>query len=168
MTELPDLIAAVTRFASGAATKLRAQGSKAGQLQVFAHTSPFRLGPKYSRSVIIPLRRPTDDTVALVNAAVRGIEVLYRPGFNFAKAGVMLLDLQDGGMEQGELNLEAEAPTRGHLMDTLDKLNDRFGRGTVLLASAGVKGAKRNFEMNQNLLTPQYTTCWADIPVARA
>ena len=168
VTELEDLVAAVTRFASGAAVKLRAQGSKAGQLQVFAHTSAFRPGPKYSRSLILPLRRPTDDTVALVNAAVRGIEAIYRPGFNFAKAGVMLLDLQDGGIEQGELDLEPEAPARGHLMDVLDKLNDRYGRGTVLVASAGVKGPQRDFEMKQNRVTPRYTTCWEDLPVAKA
>ena len=168
VTELADLVAAVTRFASGAAVKLRAQGGKAGQLQVFAHTSAFRPGPKYSRSLIIPLRRPTADTVELVNAAVRGIEAIYRPGFNFAKAGVMLLDLQDGGIEQGELDLEPEPEARGQLIGTLDKLNDRYGRGTVSLASAGVKGPKRNFEMTRNLLTPQYTTSWADLPVARA
>ena len=168
VTELADLVAAVTRFASGAAVKLRGQGSKAGQLQVFAHTSAFRPGPKYSRSLIIPLRRPTADTVELVNAAVRGIEAIYRPGFSFAKAGVMLLDLQDGGIEQGELDLAPEPQARGQLMGTLDKLNDRYGRGTVSLASAGVKGPKRKFEMTRNLLTPQYTTCWADLPVAKA
>lgn len=168
VTELEDLVAAVTRFASGAAVKLRAQGSKAGQLQVFAHTSAFRPGPKYSRSLILPLRRPTDDTVVLVNAAVRGIEAIYRPGFNFAKAGVMLLDLQDGSVEQAELDLEPEAPPRGQLMDALDKLNDRYGRGTVTVASAGVKGPQRDHEMKQKLLTPQYTTCWEDLPVAKA
>lgn len=168
VTELEDLVAAVTRFASGAAVKLRAQGSKASQLQVFAHTSAFRPGPKYSRSLTIPLRRPTADSVVLVNAAVKGIEAIYRPGFNFAKAGVMLLDLQDGGLEQGELDLEPEAPERGQLMGTLDKLNDRFGRGSVILASAGLKGPQRDFEMKQNLLTPQYTTSWQDIPVAKA
>lgn len=168
VTELEDLIAAVTRFTSGAAVKLRAQGSKAGQLLVFAHTSAFRPGPKYSRSLVLPLRRATDDTVELVNASTRGIEAIYRPGFNFAKAGVMLLDLQDGQMEQGELDLEPEAPARGHLMATLDKLNDRYGRGTVTVASAGVKGPQREFEMKQNLLTPQYTTSWSDLPVAKA
>ncbi len=168
VTELADLVAAVTRFASGAAVKLRAQGSKAGQLQVFAHTSAFRTGPAYSRSVIMPLRRPTSDTMALVNAAVMGIRAIYRPGFNFAKAGVMLLDLQDGAIEQGELDLEPDPAAKGHLMGALDKLNDRYGRGTVVLASAGLKGPQRDFEMRQDLLTPQYTTSWADLPVAKA
>lgn len=168
VTELEDLVAAVTHFASGAAVKLRSQGSKAGQIQVFAHTSAFRPGPKYSRSLVIPLRRPTDDTMALVNAAVKAIEAIYRPGFNFAKAGVMLLDLQDGGLQQGELDLEPEPAARGQLMGTMDKLNDRFGRGTLVLGSAGVKGPKRDFEMKQNLLTPKYTTSWDDLPVAKA
>ena len=168
VTELADLVAAVTRFASGAAVKLRAQGSKAGQLQVFAHTSAFRPGPAYSRSVVMPLRRPTADTVALVNAAVTGIRAIYRPGFNFAKAGVMLLDLQDGDIEQKELDLEPEPVAHGSLMGALDKLNDRYGRGTVGLASAGLKGPPRNFEMRQSLLTPQYTTNWQDLPVAKA
>lgn len=71
----------------------------------------------------------------------------------------MLLDLQDGGIEQAELDLEPEPEARGQLMDTLDRLNDRYGRGTVHMASAGVKGPLRDFEMRQNLLTPQYTTC---------
>jgi DNA polymerase V len=168
VTELVDLVAAVTRFASGAAVKLRAQNSKAGQLQVFAHTSPFRPGPKYSRSLIMPLRRPTDDSVALVNAAVKGIQSIYRPGFNFSKAGVMLLDLQDGSIKQRELDLEQEPSARGQLMGALDKLNDRYGRGTVTMASAGTRGPQREFEMKRNLLTPQYTTCWQDLPVAKA
>ncbi len=168
VTELGDLVAAVTRFASGAAVKLRAQGSRAGQLMVFAHTSPFRPGPKYSRSITVPLRRPTADTMDLVHAATLGMRAIYRPGFNFAKAGVMLMDLQSGAIEQQELDLEVEPAARGHLMGTLDQLNTRYGRGTVQVASAGVKGPRRSWEMKQTLLTPQYTTRWTDVPVARA
>jgi DNA polymerase V len=114
------------------------------------------------------LRRPTDDSVALVNAAVKGIQSIYRPGFNFSKAGVMLLDLQDGSIKQRELDLEQEPSARGQLMGALDKLNDRYGRGTVTMASAGTRGPQREFEMKRNLLTPQYTTCWQDLPVAKA
>ncbi len=71
----------------------------------------------------------------------------------------MLFDLQDGGIEPGELDLEPEPRSRGQLMGALDKLNDRYGRGTVALASATVKGPQREYEMKQNLLTPRYTTC---------
>jgi len=168
VTSLYELTQAVTEFASGAGAKLRLQGGLAGQINVFIHTSPFRQGPQYSNSALVPLRRPTADTPVLVRAAVRGLQVIYRPGFHYIKAGVMLLDLQDGTIEQGELDLEDEPIARGDLMGTLDKLNDRYGRGTVLLASAGLEGKQRSWAMRQNLLTPQYTTRWADLPVARA
>ena len=80
----------------------------------------------------------------------------------------MHLDLQDGNVKQGKLGWEPEALTRDRLMTTLDKLNERYCRGTVRMASADVKGPKRNFEVQQNLLTPQYTTRLADMPVTKA
>lgn len=165
---LHELTQAVTEFASGAAAKLRLQNGLAGQIQVFIHTSPFRPPPHYSRSATVPLRRPTSDTHDLVKAAVAGLHAIYKPGFAFIKAGVMLLDLQDGSIEQKELDLEPEPAARGQLMATLDKLNDRYGRGTVLVASAGVEGKKRSWAMRQELLTPQYTTRWDSLPVAVA
>ncbi len=164
---LDELTQAVTEFASGAAVKLRLQDSKAAQICVFIHTSPFRQGKQYSNSATVPLRRPTSDTRELVKAALCGLKAIFKPGFDFIKAGVMLLDLQDSSFEQQELDLGEEPEERGVLMDTLDKLNDRFGRGTVLLASAGLEGKKRSWAMRQQLLTPQYTTNWDDLPIAR-
>ena len=94
------------------------------------------------------------------------MQAIYKPGFNYAKAGVMLLDSQDGAIEQHELDLEADPEKSSALMATLDKLNDRFGRGTVLLASAGREGKARTWSMRRNLLTPQYTARWDDLPIA--
>ncbi len=168
VTGLQDLTQAVTEFASGAAGKLRLQGSKAGQISVFIHTSPFRPPPHYSRYTTVPLRRPTSNTQDLVKAAVLGLQAIYRPGFDFIKAGVMLLDLQDGSIEQQELDLEPEPESRGQLMAAMDQLNDRYGRGTVKLASAGTQGKARTWSMRQKLLTPSYTTRWDEMPVAKA
>ena len=169
VTELVDLIEAVTEFASRAAVKLRKQASLANQLMCFIRTSPFRDDPQYSRAITIPLRRPTSDTGALVSAAVAGLKLIYRPGFNLAKAGVMLLDLQPDTVQQGELDLDADdAPERGTLMQALDGLNDRYGKGTVHMASAGLAGDKRLWSMKQERRTPGYTTCWADMLVVRA
>jgi DNA polymerase V len=171
VTELADLGEAVTEFASRAAQKLRQQGSQAAQVLCFIRTSPFRPEAQYSRSISVPLRRPSADTGVIVAAALAGLTAIYRPGFQYAKAGVMLLDLQSDRVQQGELMFEEEATelqARSHLMATLDELNLRYGRGTVVMASAGLAGERRVWSMKQERRTPGYTTCWADMPVARA
>ena len=169
ITELSDLNEAVTHFASRAAEKLRKQGSTTLQVMCFVRTSPFRKDPQYSRSICVPLRRPTADTGALVSAAVAGMKAIFRQGYNYAKAGVMLLDLQPDTLSQGELDLQGdEGPDHSKLMSTLDQLNKRFGRGTVLMASAGLAGEQRAWVMKQDRRTPQYTTCWKDLAVVKA
>lgn len=167
--ELPDLREAVTEFASHGAVKLRKQTSLAHQVMVFIRTSPFRSDAQYSGSTTVQMRRPSADTAVIVAAALAGLRAIYRPGFNYAKAGVMLLDLQPDTVLQGELALEGDdEPDRGRLMTTLDGLNLRYGRGTVLMASAGLAGDKRAWSMKQERRTPGYTTCWVDMPVVRA
>lgn len=169
VTELPDLIEAISEFASRAAEKLRRQFALAGLIQVFAHTSPFRPGPRFSKSVVVPLRRPTADSRLLVQAAVSGVEQIYQPGYRLSKAGVMLLDLMPDSVAQGELDFEPEeARDRSKLMMAMDCINDRFGSGTVHVGSAVGAGAPRDWSMRQERLTPQYTTKWSDLPVARA
>jgi DNA polymerase V len=169
VTELTDLSEAVTEFACRAAVKLRKQGSQVGQVLVFIRTSPFRKDPQYSRSTTVPLRRPSADTAEILEGALAGLRAIYRSGFKYAKAGVMLLDLLPDNVQQRELDLEDDdAKDRGKLMSALDALNQRYGRGTVLMASAGVAGDIRLWSMKQNRRTPGYTTCWNDMPVVRA
>jgi DNA polymerase V len=171
VTELRDLNEAVTEFASRAGQKLRKQGSLAGQVLVFIRTSPFRKDPQYSRSITVPLRRPSADTTVIVQAALAGLKTIYQPDFKYAKAGVMLLELQSDTVQQIELDLQDDVQQeegRARLMTALDGLNQRYGRGTVLMASAGLAGERRAWSMKQERRTPGYTTCWEDIPVARA
>ena len=169
VTELKDLGEAVTEFASRAAQKLRKQSSTTSQVLVFIRTSPFRKDPQYSRSTTVPLRRPSADTAVIIQAALAGLKAIYQPGFNYAKAGVMMLNLQSDTVQQGELDLEADdTKDRSQLMSALDGINDRYGRGTVLMASAGLEGDKRVWAMKQERRTPGYTTRWEDMPVARA
>ena len=169
VSELPPLVEAVSEFASRAAEKLRKQGSLASQLLVFAHTSPFRPGPRFNKSVVVPLHRPTADTGKLVWAATTGMRRMYQPGYKMAKAGVMLLDLVPGRVLQGELDLEEEDQRdRTKLMVVLDTLNGRYGKGTVHSASTGGTNQGKSWGMKQERRTPQYTTRWDDMPVARA
>jgi DNA polymerase V len=169
VSTLAELTEAVTEFASRAAEKLRKQGSVAGQIYVFIRTSPFRQEPQYSRGIAVPLRRPTSDTGALVASALAGLRAVFKPGYQLAKAGVMLMDLAADTVHQDELDFENdEVPDRSALMSTLDGINRRYGRGTVLMASAGLAGDARAWSMKQERRTPGYTTCWEDMPVARA
>uniref|UniRef100_UPI0010F8944F DUF4113 domain-containing protein n=1 Tax=Hydrogenophaga sp. 2FB TaxID=2502187 RepID=UPI0010F8944F len=178
--ELDELIEAVSEFSSRAAQKLRAQAGVTSQVLVFIRTSPFRQTAQYSRSLVVPLRRPTADTAAITGAAVMGLKAIFKPGFDYAKAGVMLLDIDSSRSEQFELDLgveggepEAVSPpmtsgSRPNLMAALDSLNARYGRGTLKLASAGLGSAPRNWTMKQERRTPAYTTRWEDMPVVRA
>jgi hypothetical protein len=101
----------------------------------------FQPGPRYAANLVVPLRRPTAHTRALVAAAVAGLRQIYRPGFDLAKADVMLMDLSPGSREQGELDLEddADEPRDAQLMEALDRLSGRYGKGTVHPASAGTR-----------------------------
>ncbi|MFM9427275.1 DNA polymerase V [Variovorax sp. GrIS 2.14] len=170
VTQRADLIEAVSNFASRASEKLRRQNGRAAQVLTFIHTSPFRKQDKqYSRSVTVPLRRPTSDSALIAQAAVQGIHAIFKPGYNYAKAGVMLLDLQDESVEQFELALEDDrSADRAALMATVDQLNDRYGRGAIGLASTGQTDGRRMWTMKQSLKTPDYTTRWSDMPRALA
>jgi DNA polymerase V len=168
VTALEPMLQAVSEFAALAGKKLRAQESRAGQMLVFAHTSPFRPGKSYSKAVTLALRRPSSSTLDLVATAARGMRTIYRPGVQFMKAGVMLLDLVPEGRQQGELALDSDAEASGRLMTAVDAINDRYGRGSIRVASAGVQAREREWEMRQEMRTPDYTTRWGDLPVAWA
>jgi len=122
---------------------------------------------------VVPLRRPTDDTLALAQAAADGMRSMYLPGYLFIKAGVILVDLQAANLQQGELDLDDAQPDepkrdRARLMIAMDAINVRYGNGTVGSAATGGSGPPRLWEMKQERKTPQYTTRLEDVPVARA
>ena len=168
VTGLPDLQQAVTAFCSHAAEKLRRQDSLAGQLMVFIRTSPFRAqDPQYSACLGLRLPSATQDSTDINRAAQALLRRLYRPGFRYAKAGVLLLDLCPAAQAQRDLPLdEDEPPGRERLMQALDRINLRHGRGTLQLASAGGTLAHRPWAMKQARLTPAYTTDWQGLVVA--
>jgi len=170
--ELP-LVEAVSEFASRAAFKLRKQSSLASEVLVFVRTSPFRDTPQYNRSIVVPLVRPTANTSELTAAAVQGLRHIYKPGFQFAKAGVMLLDLIPETQRQAELVFAEPYKSvcsegRDRLMAAMDMLNERFGRSTVHVACTGAERNTREWAMKQERRTPAYTTSWDQVAVARA
>jgi DNA polymerase V len=173
VTELQPLVEAVSEFASRAAVKLRKQHSLASEVLVFVRTSPFRKGPQYNRSIVVPLVRPTANTSELTRAAVMGLQRIYKPGFDLAKAGVMLLDLIPDTQVQSELIFEEQgvgvlSDGQERLMSAMDLLNERFGRSTVHVASTGLDRSVKQWAMKQERRTPAYTTRWEEVALVRA
>lgn len=169
VSRLSSLIEAVSEFASRAAEKLRLQRSVAGQVYVFIHTSRHRPGKQCSVGATMPLR-PTNSTPAIVQTAVKVLQQLYRPGLAWAKAGVVLLDLQDFAVSQGKFEFDtvpSPAPA-SKLMLAMDAVNSKFGKGTLAIASTGITEPLHDWGMRQERRTPHYTTNWDEMPVVRA
>ena len=166
VTGLPALREAMTAYATRAAEKLRAEGQLAGEIQVFIRTSPFeRDAAQYSAAQWLRLPEPTDDTLRLVKAACFLLKRLYRAGFQYQKAGILLSALQPADLRQATLFGGAQTGRRDRLMAVMDRLNRQMGSGTLFLAGAGIDPAWR---MRQDNRSPRYTTHWAEIPLARA
>lgn len=164
-----DLREAVRQHAARAGEKLRQQGSVTSAVMVFVRTSPFQLNqPQYSNSIVIPLLRPTDDSRSIANAASLGLDAIFRKGYRYQKAGVMLLDLTADDHRQLSLDdtpeSEAERIRRQRLMATLDKLNGELGRDTVRL---GLPRKNNAWQLRCERRTPRYTTRWEELPLVR-
>jgi DNA polymerase V len=115
-----------------------------------------------------PLPEPTADTRALVGFAVKLLESIFRPGYAYQKAGVMLTELQPLAQRQGTLfgvGSEVEMERSAALMSAMDQINARWGRGSVRVSAEGVE---RAWQMRRGHLSPAYTTSWEDLPPVKA
>ncbi|MBC9073422.1 Y-family DNA polymerase [Thauera sp. CAU 1555] len=168
--DLPTLKEAVAAYTSRAAEKLRQQSCVAGALTVMIRTNPFKPeAPQYQRSVTVPIPFPTDDTRALVGIATRTLAGIFRAGFVYQKAAVMLSELSPRTQRQASLfeddQTSASDTRAAPLMAALDAINQRWGRGTVRSLAAGVA---QPWQMRRERLSPAYTTSWDGLPIVRA
>ena len=161
VTELPVLQDALSTFVANACAKLRAQNSQAAVIQVFLQTNRFREDlPQYMPSLAVPLPVPTDDTRDVNRWVHHLCQRMFKPGYQYKKAGVMLSDISPVTRSQGDW-LEPVRTSNARLMEALDTLNQRFGRGTLKVSSQGVY---TQWQMRQERKSPNYTTDWADLP----
>lgn len=163
-TVLQSVQQAVALYASRAAEKLRDQQHLVTALHVFIHTSPFE--PNFhSDSAVARLPCPTDDTRHIVGLATTLAERLYKPGHAFLKAGVGLLELIDKRFQQRHLFHAEQSGQSERLMQAIDKINQRQGRGTVFVAAQGLN---KSWHMRRHYCSPCYTSRWEDIPKVKA
>ena len=122
-------------------------------MTVFIQTNRFK-ADFYSRTAMFGLE-PTQDTFALVGAAVRGCRSIFRPGLPYWKAGVMLGELTDAATAPVQMFPSRDPVKSARLMATLDNINGRFGRGMVRPAGSG---PSRRWAAKAEHLSPRYTT----------
>jgi DNA polymerase V len=160
---LAELREAIATYTSRAAEKLRVHELTADAIQVFAQTSRFR-EDYYSDSATLSFTHSSDNTAEILYYALLGCDRIFQPNQRFKKAGVILLGLRPKSQRQLSL-WEPDESRSDALMQTLDAINARFGRGTIQFAAAGLK---KPWAMRAQMQSPRYTTCWEEIPVVRA
>ena len=136
ITDLDDLIGELSFFTSHLAAKLREEGLLAGQLKVFLQTSRFLPKDKQYSGTRGLRFCPTSDSFILVEAAISNLKAIFRPGYGYARLGVVLADIQTESHFQPDLFSSTSSPNNQDLMATLDAINQKFGRGSIRLAEA--------------------------------
>ncbi|MBX9862401.1 MAG: Y-family DNA polymerase [Hyphomicrobium sp.] len=161
VTERSELEQAVASFVSRAAEKLRRQHLTAGTVTTFIHTSPFRpTDRQYGASALVRLCVASSNTPKLIQAALQALREIYRPGFRYVKAGILLDAFEPAGEEQTHLWAGGDSENERGLMATMDRVNRIWGRGTLNMAACGVRNG---WSMRAEHLSPRYTTRWQDL-----
>ncbi len=164
--DIASLKAAMALFVENACAKLRAQQSHAAMLQVYLRTNRFRPElPQYHPAMAVPLVTPTDCSLIINRLAGALVEQLWRPGYAYKKAGVMLSEITPNAQRQDDLFAQPAEVQASKLMIALDRVNQRFGRGMIRISS---QDAGEEWGMRQERKSLAYTTCWAELPLAIA
>ena len=162
ITEYHEMRQAICSYASRAAEKLRGEHQYCRFISAFVKTSPFALNePYYGNNASVKLLTPTQDSRDIITAAIKCLDAIWRDGHRYQKAGVMLGDFYSQGVAQ--LNLfDDNAPWKNSekLMEVLDHLNAKDGRGTLYFAGQGIQ---TTWQMKREMLSPRYTTRFSDL-----
>ena len=136
--KLRELKESVTSYCLNAAEKIRSESLVCKSITVFIRTSPFQnKGIFYSNSKTIDFPIATNNSIEIVKNALTGLDLIYKNGFKYQKAGIILSGLSDS--EKGNSLFKSTKDERiKNLMQSIDNTNYRYGRSTISLASAGI------------------------------
>lgn len=156
---------ALCQYATRASEKLRGERQYCRHVSVFIRTSPHANGEVfYGNSAGEKLTIPTQDTREIIKVAMRSLDHIWIEGRRYMKAGIMLDDFTPNGVSQLCLfDEDGPRPNSAKLMTVLDGIN-QSGLGNLWFAGQGVN---TEWKMKREMLSPAWTTRWADIPVAR-
>ncbi len=167
VTELPVLLEAVAAHATRLGEMLRRENLGTDHVTVFYHTSPHDEGHYRSVSTTVTLPEATNCTLTLIKAAQSGAKRIWQTGPRYAKAGLITTDLVLLDRAPRALIGGFNVGRQSKLMAALDACNNRWGRGAVVSAAAGMPD-KRSWATKFEMRSPRYTTRIEEIPVIRA
>jgi DNA polymerase V len=159
-TKIEDISERVSTFTASCAEKLRRQNSHCNMIMVFVHTNYFRKDqPQYSRNIIIKTDFPTNSTIELNHYAQIGLIAIFREGYHYKKAGVIVMGLTPNNETQLSL-FNTSNPKHQPLMSVIDKMNKSYGKNKVKFATQSLG---RQWKMKQEKLSKCYTTKINDV-----
>lgn len=160
MIKLEDISERIATFTTSCAEKLRKQEGHCNMIMVFIHTNYFRKDqPQYSRNIVIKTDFPTNSTIELNHFAQIGLKAIFKEGYHYKKAGVILMGLTPNSETQLSLFNSSNAKHQP-LMSVIDKLNKSYGSNIIKFANQSLG---RQWKMRQEKLSPSYTTRISDI-----
>ena len=166
---------ATSTFVAKAAEKMRKEHGAAGGIYLFLSTGRYRQGPRYEGSTAQQFSTPAFSTHRILRAARSCFDEIWRDGYGYAKAGVILLDIRPFSANEVQRHLwktDNESPEQSRLMELIDRLNRDSGHGAIRFGSESIAAAGRNeqpptrpaWESQAAMRSPCYTTSWSDLP----
>lgn len=163
VTSKIEMEQAVAGYATRLGEKLRRHGLATDHVTVFMHTSPFADDPQRSVSMTVGIPEATNDSLALIRAAKRAVDGLWKNGFRYSKAGIITQDLVPPAIAQRALFDGLDHVRAAKVMEAMDEANRRWGRATVVPAAVGI-ASKSAFSTKFERRSPRYTTRWDELP----
>ncbi|RXP52469.1 Y-family DNA polymerase [Lutibacter sp. HS1-25] len=160
LTDFESIKERVSTFAVSCAEKLRKQQSCCNVVMVFLHSNWHRKDlPQYGKNIVVKTHYPTNSSIDLIKYATQGLEHIYKEGYHYKKAGVIVMNITPENAKQFSMFSE-ENPKHMPLMKTIDRLNKSIGQTKVKFGSQDLG---RTWKMKQEKLSPRYTTKLSEI-----
>jgi DNA polymerase V len=165
VTDLSDLEESISTHAAMAAKKLRDDGSVAGSITVFITTNVYSKTPQYGKAASRSLVPSTDCDQDLISAGKKVLHKIFKPGYRYIKAGVVLDELNPNQFRQTDIYAPRDYSKFERLFDAVDSTNQHFGGGTLHFLSTGIE---KGWTMKMGYRSPRYTTRWEELAVVSA
>lgn len=162
VTKKSDLKESISLYATRACEKLRKQNCVTSHVIVVIMTGKHsKESKKYINHSLQNLPVVTDYTPTVIKSALKGLDEIYKEGYLYRKAMVILGGVvPNSQVQQSLLFDDLDYKKRRDLMKAVDSINKHYGSRAVKIASSGFKNT---WGMKQEKRSQRYTTRWDEI-----